>query len=91
MGPFSPLKFSLRPLSIHCHSHKFQIRRNGEEEVMETDELNFQEVKTKSVKCFLTSKRSAQASTDNHGGASVTSDLSFSAGPPGTLEVQLAL
>merc|ERR1712037_159640 len=47
------------------------IRRNGEEEVMETDELNYQE-----------------ASTDNNGGASVTSDLSFKAGTPGKLEVE---
>merc|ERR1719209_227220 len=49
----------------------WMIRRNGEEEVMETDELNYQE-----------------ASIDNNGGASVTSDLSFTAGTPGKLEVE---
>jgi len=49
----------------------WMIRRDGEEEVMETDELNYQE-----------------ASTDNNGGASVTSDLSFKAGTPGKLEVE---
>jgi len=54
------------PASLH-----WKIRRNGAEEVMETDELNYQE-----------------ASTDNTGGASVTSDLSFRAGPPGKLEVE---
>lgn len=37
---------------ISYHIHKFQIRRNGEEEVMETDELNYQEVKTHKILMF---------------------------------------
>ena len=36
-------------IMISYHFHKFQIRRNGEEEVMETDELNYQEVKTHKI------------------------------------------
>jgi len=49
----------------------WKIRRNGEEEVMETDELNYKgEAKYK------------------HGGASMISELSFSAGPTGKLEVE---
>jgi len=52
-------------------SLQWKIRRNGEEQVLETDELNYQgEAKYK------------------HGGASMISELSFSAGPPGKLEVE---
>ena len=90
-------------LMISYHIDKFQIRRNGEEEVMETDELNYQEVKTHKILMFnsentqhifmfwgeLVFKNWSQASTDNNGGASVTSDLSFTAGTPGKLEVSI--
>ena len=69
-----------------------QIRRDGVEEVMETDEVSYQEVRPyiiliwRSVYDLLPSTM-FQATTDSIGGASVTSDLTFEAGPPGKIEV----
>ena len=40
-------------LSTKTHLYKFQIRRNGQEEVMETDELNYQEVRSPKILFFL--------------------------------------
>jgi len=50
---------------------QWTIRRDGVEEVTETDEVSYQE-----------------ATMDSIGGASVTSDLTFEAGPPGKIEVE---
>jgi len=60
---------ALPPPSLH-----WTIRRNGKEEVLETDELNYQGA-------------FAYGGGPNVG-ASMISDLSFSAGPPGELEVE---
>jgi len=66
-------------VSLRCKSSagfpaptlQWTIRRDGVEEVTETDEVSFQE-----------------ATMDSIGGASVTSDLTFEAGPPGKIEVE---
>ena len=68
-----------------------QIRRDGVEEVTETDEVSFQEVRPYIIPIwrsvwFLPSIM-FQATMDSIGGASVTSDLTFEAGPPGKIEV----
>jgi len=60
---------ALPPASLH-----WTIRRDGEEEVLETDEKNYQGA-------------FAYGGGPNVG-ASMISDLSFSAGPPGKLEVE---
>jgi len=59
---------SYPPPSLH-----WMIRRNGEEEVLETDELSY--------------KGESEYGSYNLGAAMI-SDLSFSAGPPGKLEVE---
>jgi len=60
---------ALPPASLH-----WTIRRNGEEEVLETDELSY--------------KGAFAYGGGPNVGASMISDLSFSAGPPGELEVE---